>query len=278
MTYQSLEESAQGGRPVFKYLIVQGDDTYYYTSAPYIISDSNGTFLPTPIELRSSVTQTGELAKNGIRIALPRDNTLAQTFLGFSPEVQTTVTVFRAHNSPSVEVSDDAVYWRGRVVAAAPSGDVVELECEDVFTSMARPGLRARYQKGCRHALFSPGCGLNINDWGSLASVVTVDGRTVTIEGGDTSVEADYYVGGVIELTDGSVRYITAQSGSVLTLIQPFPSLESDSTGITVTLYPGCDHSTTDCKNRFDNLNNYGGFPYIPNKNPFRNNVTGSIA
>jgi hypothetical protein len=39
--------------------------------------------------------------------------------------------------------------------------------------------------------------------------------------------------------------------------------------GQAVTLYPGCDHTTTTCDGKFSNLNNYGGFPHIPTKNPF---------
>ena len=36
-----------------------------------------------------------------------------------------------------------------------------------------------------------------------------------------------------------------------------------------VTLVAGCDHSMAVCAGRFDKLDNYGGFPFIPPKNPF---------
>ena len=51
-----------------------------------------------------------------------------------------------------------------------------------------------------------------------------------------------------------------------------------DSVGPMATVYPGCSHNTTDCDTVFDNLDNYGGFPYLPSENPFGNSVTGSIA
>jgi len=35
----------------------------------------------------------------------------------------------------------------------------------------------------------------------------------------------------------------------------------------------GCDHSVSTCAARFDNLANYGGFPFIPTKNPFSTGV-----
>jgi hypothetical protein len=38
--------------------------------------------------------------------------------------------------------------------------------------------------------------------------------------------------------------------------------------GVPLTLYPGCDHLKATCLAKFDNLPNYGGFPYIPARNP----------
>jgi hypothetical protein len=35
----------------------------------------------------------------------------------------------------------------------------------------------------------------------------------------------------------------------------------------------GCDHSVSTCAARFGNLANYGGFPFIPTKNPFSTGV-----
>jgi hypothetical protein len=37
-----------------------------------------------------------------------------------------------------------------------------------------------------------------------------------------------------------------------------------------VTLYPGCDRSLAMCDERFNNAVNHGGFPWLPNSNPFR--------
>ncbi|MCP3868314.1 MAG: hypothetical protein GY703_09520, partial [Gammaproteobacteria bacterium] len=37
--------------------------------------------------------------------------------------------------------------------------------------------------------------------------------------------------------------------------------------GLAITLYPGCAHNPTACA-AFGNLDNYGGFWWIPGKNP----------
>jgi uncharacterized phage protein (TIGR02218 family) len=282
MSYATLEASAQDGRPIYKFLFVKGSTEYRYTSASFFVSDSTGTFEPVAITA-SNITQTNELAKNGIKIELPRDNTVAQLFLGKVPEQTTSLTIFRTHDAE--DASDQFVYWKGRVAAAQADGDSVTLECEDIFTSMQRPGLRARYQKGCRHALYSSACGVNINDYGDASEISSQSGVILTVSinpdstGGSVIDRADgYYNGGIVELSDGSMRYIINHVGSQLTLISAFDDLEIDSLGVTCTLYPGCAHNMSDCNLKFNNLDNYGGFPFIPGKNPFRGSVEGSIA
>jgi hypothetical protein len=85
----------------------------------------------------------------------------------------------------------------------------------------------------------------------------------------------------MIETASGDLRYIIDHSGTQLTLIVPLSDLTedvNDSSGdALVALYPGCDHTRETCKDKFDNLANYGGFPWIPSKNPFANSVSGSI-
>ncbi len=39
--------------------------------------------------------------------------------------------------------------------------------------------------------------------------------------------------------------------------------------GMTLKAYPGDDHTLATCATKFDNVANYGGFPYFPEKNPF---------
>jgi uncharacterized phage protein (TIGR02218 family) len=41
--------------------------------------------------------------------------------------------------------------------------------------------------------------------------------------------------------------------------------------GDVLSLYPGCDHSMATCISKFNNLVNYGGFPYMTQKNPWSN-------
>lgn len=264
------ETSIQESQIEHRFLFVQGDTEYRFTSLPYFVADSNETWTPAPISM-SGVTQTNELAKDPLKITVPRDNTLALTFLGSSPDTITTVTVFRGQ----IGTSEFTAYWKGRVAGTSISGDSVTFDCENIFTSMRRTGLRAKYQKNCRHALYSEGCGLSIAAYEESAVAVSASGYGVVITGGD-SFDAGYFTGGILK-TATEMRYISLHNGNNLTLLQPSREL-IQSGGGAVTLYPGCNHTMTHCKDKFNNLNNYGGFPWIPTKNPFNNGITGSIA
>ncbi|WP_303678184.1 phage BR0599 family protein [Ralstonia mannitolilytica] len=74
-----------------------------------------------------------------------------------------------------------------------------------------------------------------------------------------------WFVGGRL-MSAGAQRMIVASSGGAVTLSAPIPGLKA---GDAFEAYPGCDHTLTTCAAKFGNQLNYGGFPFIPVKNPF---------
>ncbi|MBQ3675664.1 MAG: phage BR0599 family protein, partial [Campylobacter sp.] len=53
--------------------------------------------------------------------------------------------------------------------------------------------------------------------------------------------------------------------GDKITLMFPLKSL---STADLVYVYAGCDKTIKMCRDKFNNSINYGGFPFVPSKNP----------
>jgi hypothetical protein len=75
-----------------------------------------------------------------------------------------------------------------------------------------------------------------------------------------------YYIGGVVEFpAENEKRTIVANSGNTITMIYRMVHLEDNDT---VNVYPGCDGRNTTCRDKFDNIRNFLGFPYIPIENP----------
>jgi uncharacterized phage protein (TIGR02218 family) len=278
-TYVTLEASAHGGRPVELFRFVHGGTVWAYSSGPEIAYNGE-TYAEFPVG-RDIIQQTKELGKSPLEVLLPRTCELSLLYLAGSPEHVVTLTVFRTH----VGASDGpVVYWKGRVVSVDwPDPATAKLVCESVFTSLKRPGLRARYQRMCRHALYSPQCGVNKAAYAVPGTVSAVNAaRTVITIPEAAGHPNGYFLGGFLALADGTMRFISSHAGSSITLASPCPIL-ADYVGGTgygksyglwyggsdLVIYPGCGRNRETCQDRFANILNFGGWPWIPKRNPF---------
>lgn len=264
MTYAAYENSIQMGTPIELYEFVQGLQRWTFTTGAEPIIRLGRTYVPSPL-VRDRIKQSTDVFKNGIRLSFPRTDEFAAQFLGFPPEELTTVTIWRGHyGDPDAQFE---VHWKGRIISAKVDGSKIDLELEPIYTSLRRPGLRARFEYSCRHVLYGRGCGLNREAFKHDGTVLSITSGLNVEVSGVAGVFADgHFTGGILLAADGASRFIVAHTGGVVTMSRPLPSVVGAST---VTLYPGCDHLRTTCASKFNNLDNFGGFPWIPNKNPF---------
>ncbi len=260
-TYAELELSAHGGRPVELFRFVHGSTVWTYSSGPEVAYGGE-TYAAFAVG-RDEMGQTKELHKSGLNVLLPRTCELSLLYLVGNPEAVVTLTVYRLH----VGASDGPiVYWKGRVISVEWSGIEARLSCESVFTSLKRPGLRARYQRMCRHALYSAQCGADKADFDVAGTISAINAaRTVLTVTAAAALEDGWFSGGMVETPTGGFLFITAHSGTTLTLANSCTLAVSDS----VTLYPGCARNRETCKDKFNNILNFGGWPWIPSRNPF---------
>ena len=184
------------------------------------------------------------------------------SFLQGNIEDVTTVTIFRGH----IGDNDFQSYWKGRVIGCETSQNTVTIICESIYTSLRRIGIRARYEYTCRHALYSPQCGVNKDSFDAFGVIdsVSENGLSVTISEASSQVDGYYNAGFLI--VNGIRRFITNHTGEQLDLLT---SIDATLIGQTATIYAGCDHLRTTCNSKFSNSINFGGFPFIPSKNPF---------
>lgn len=281
MSYQSTDLSVQDGAPIFLYEFVQGEQSWRYTSAPDAYAWGGHDWLPSTVS-HSDITQSNEMAKDSLSLRFPRSDDeasgFARQFLGYAPDIVTSVTIRRGHPADGEFV----VYWKGRVAGSKTTGALIAIECESVFTSLRRPGLRARFQRQCRHALYGRGCNIDPESVATIGRALAMNGLVVQVPEAAASPNG-WYLGGMLRAPDGALRLITRHAGDQVTLSRPLESLAAAIAGsgyglnygahyggAVVKLYPGCDHSlgAGGC-GKFNNIANYGGFPWIPLKNPF---------
>lgn len=266
MTYLSQESSKTSGKPVFLYEFVQGSLSWFFNSSADTIIWNTKTWLPNSIS-HSDVTQSNELSKDNLSLKFSRLDTFANQFMGYAPDQVTSIIIRRGH----INDGEFVVYWRGRVVGSKASNNTIDIECESIFTSLRRPGLRARYQRTCRHALYSSGCNLSKDSFVSTGLVSALSGATITVPA-IAGADAGWWLGGIVGY-GVNLRLISGHSGGVITMSRPIDALSDafalyGSNSQTVSIYPGCDRTRGTCGSKFANSLNFGGFPWIPTKNP----------
>lgn len=244
--------------------IVVGSEVWRFTSSSEPQEHESEEYVPTPIG-RGEIQTKSDLARSDIELRLPLEHPLSVELLSSWNESIITLTVFTKRPS-GTEVS-----WKGRFTNTQPDNAHLKLIFESIYTSMRRPGLRARFQKSCRHALYGRGCDLDPESFAQAATLSAITGSVLTVPEA-SSFAAGYFSGGMVRAPDGVLTYITNHSGSSLTVNRVSRSLAeafaTSGPGLAITIYPGCDHSYATCEAKFLNGLNYGGFDYIPSKNP----------
>lgn len=221
-------------------------------------------YVPASIS-RTDAEVKNEIAKANLDVTISLNNEVGLRWLADNGEKIVSLTIFEREKNGTVNV-----VWKGRLSSIVPGMNEITLKMESIFTSMRRPGLRARYQRSCRHPLYGRGCRLDPEDFAIAGTVTATTKKTFTIAAADAQVDG-YFVGGMLRAPDGALSYIIAHVGSAVTVQRFSFSLQQAveaGDDFDVTLYPGCDHSNATCNAKFANGLNYGGFDYIPSKNP----------
>jgi uncharacterized phage protein (TIGR02218 family) len=274
MTYASIEASVAEGRPYFLYQFVEGDQVWRFTSraTAWTSAGSGGdtiTWEPAAVA-HGDVVQTSE--------TWPLSHPFARRFLAPLGNTPVTLTIFRGHEQV---LGETVAHWKGRVVGTEVEGQRILLQAESIFSTLRRAGVRAKYQRLCRHALYGRGCGLDIALYWLTGTVTAVSGNASSLTTPEAAAEpAGWYRGGVLRF-GAQLGFITGHAGDILTLSRPMPELAAalatpeidPETGtaipVLVDIAPGCDLRAATCAAKFGNLANFGGFPEIPGRNPF---------
>jgi len=127
---------------------------------------------------------------------------------------------------------------------------------------------RVLFQPSCRWTLFDDGCTLDKETYAINLTYVASGSDVLTLKSNATQSDG-YFSLGTITFTSGENAGLSAtvkqyaHSGGTFIINKPFPYPIAN--GDAFTAYPGCDRTQTACgPAKFNNLVNFGGFPYIP--------------
>lgn len=270
MTFEAYEESTETGQPVELYDIRIGAEVFLYTNNQLPITVSSLTYTPLAISrAKLSLSAEGHSADR-LEIRMPGDNAFVRKFVTIVPGKRAILILRRIHRiDAGLEV---IVQYKGAVqsVSFSENADIASLQIAPLTAAKSRQMPRLTYQSLCGHMLYDERCKISDTDPAFekflIVEAVTAGGLVLQLDGANTFGFADFFVNGFVEYL-GDFRLITAQAGELCTLLLPF---NTSPLGIVVRCLAGCKHRGGDCKNKFDNYINFGGFPMIPTKNIFR--------
>jgi len=262
MTYDSYETSIEAGEPVELYEFSVGGLTFRFTSSENPLTLSGYEYAPDAIE-RNEIVNTTDEKQDRIEVRMPATNDFAARYMLLPPGNQATLTIRRIHRGDAEAI----VYFKGVVhaVTFVENGTKALAAVLAITSARDREVPRHTYQCLCNHTLFDAGCGINEATYTHALTCTAASGETITLAGAG-ALGADYFVAGFLEY-GGEYRTVIAQAGNVLTILVPFTTTPI---GFSVSARAGCRlRLTTDCRDKFANAINFGGFPYVPTKNPF---------
>ena len=274
MSYLQREKSESAAAPVelYRFSSVGFNDPYLYTSNEDDVEYNFETYKAISIN-RSQPEHSRELAQRELTVEVARDNELAARWISFVPPKTVWLTIYRYHRGDNETV----VFWQGKVRGVVWNNNLATFNCQPTDSIFQRQGLRATYGSTCSHILYDGGCKVSSALYQLDAPILNINGDRLTSAAFDTfpdstNIPDGWFVTGFIERPfNGDLRYIVAHAGDQITLLAAFEGLQG---GEVLKVYAGCNHTFPTCINKFGNGANFGGFPYVPARNPFEFKLT----
>jgi uncharacterized phage protein (TIGR02218 family) len=258
--YLFSEQSIECGQPDELYLFTNlyNSDWWSFTSSSDNITYDGKPYIASLIR-RNNIKLDSNSLKTQLEIEVDLSNNFVRNFISDTVEGVIKLTIYRGHNN-----SNYITYWVGYVngIKFKPNSAIILASLK--ISSLKRFGLMRKYQRNCGLPLYSTWCTIDKNNYKVDGVISIISGNTITADI-FSSKDDGWFLGGKFE-TSNCLQKITYHVGNVIKLSRAVSVL---SVGESFSAYAGCDHAKSTCKDKFSNKLNFGGHPYLPNKNPF---------
>lgn len=265
--FDDLEQSVSSSAPVEGYKFIGSFKTYLYTSADKAQIINGETYLPIAVKRSNIKAGTQEDDNLSLDLDLPFDIDVIRDYAYSQTPPKLLLEVYRQQFDDEFAWS---LFWKGIVRGFNVSGRTAKVQVPSIF-SLALQGEipNVYFQTPCNHVLYDQRCGVLRSDHRYVADIQAVAKTIITLQAAGPTAHI-LSAGEIVNLRNGERRLILDNEGAVVSIGYPFVDLRP---GDQVELVKGCDHSLSACKAKFDNVINFGGFPYIPSDNPFSGSV-----
>ncbi len=274
MSFDPLETSPESSEPIELYTFAVGTFVRRYTSSEDQITTGGEEYDPIPIS-RTAIVINSEDIIQPVEIEVPASNEFALKWFGIPPGQEAVVFIDRLQRADVAEELNRE--FNGTVHSVKFLGDFQRARIGAFWTSAKNNFTIPRFTFGAQ-------CGyvvgetdtckvdLDLPAFKHSGAVSTQVGSVLTVNGIAGNFPDQFFTGGVVTSVGlDDRRFIMSQVGNALTLITPFPV---EVLGQTVDVRAGCDHNVEgDCALKFDNVIEFGGWPFVPTKNPFKSGI-----
>lgn len=274
MTFDAFETSVEDGNIIELYQFTQGPVVTRLTNFSEDVVYAGSSWTTTQIT-REDIAKAIESSVNELKIFMPITQPIAASFIPNVPGKQIDIVIYRAHFTDPLEQL--LVVYEGFLAQAEFDGDLLATITVQPFTNVfKRTGPRFVYSSLCNNVLYDAGCKVvkGANKHTDLVSGQDLTARTITVNG-LSGMGAGWAVGGFAAFPAGGnddQRMIVEQAGDTVTLLSNF---SEDILTFQIDVFAGCAHDINTCLVKFNNVINFGGFPYVPLKNPFNTTIRG---
>jgi len=228
---------------------------YYFTSHKEDITVEGITYKAIPIS-RQEITRS--LEDNGLKITAPlKDEPFGQLFLQ-AVSVLSTVEIIR--------YPENIVLYKGSILKSTFNYEketVTLLVSQNIILKNTEFPVRS-YSSTCGYNFGDRYCGIDKENYSFI-----VNSSNFTFNEIDNSIQSSvfatkkYLKGGFLIADNRYYSYIMEHNNNKITLLSTFPNPQAI---LKIKIIPTCDKSPQACQ-YYNNLDHFGGFPYIPDNN-----------
>ena len=268
-------ESGPLSRPADLYRFDYGTELFLFTSANETITFGGSDYVPLELKRSSSQINPRERRATKITVNGPANARPFVDFIGIQPALRLELIISRIQLEEKVDSSPlDAspqplplpttafIIFEGYVTSIVFKGRDCTMELNPFSDQFLREIPKFKYHSPCNHVLYDAQCGVLQSAFTQSGVVSAVNGNTITV----TGFSGTAFTAGFVQNQAGTdFRMIIEQAADVFTLLLPFREI----LGETIDAFQGCDHTVVTCRDKFNAVPAFGGFPLVPGTNPF---------
>lgn len=264
MPFDTQERSVEAGQPIELYDFRLGTESFFWTTNPVAVTYNSLTYEPLEIS-REAIQFSSDTRAESLKITLPASTALVRKYINSVPGQRATLTITRVHRNDGSNQLVQLFKGLAQTVGFDQNGLLANIAVVPITAELANSIPRFVFSGVCNHVLYDNACTVAQSLFRHQNQVTGVAGDTITVQG--LSVKGNgWATGGYIALPSGDFRQILDHTGDTIRVLLPFPS---SPLGLTVEVFAGCDHSINTCSSKFNNVGNFGGFAWVPLRNPF---------